>query len=798
MGGGNADGVVFALNPECTQMMYGSFVGGSNTDAAYGIQVNGDGNIVICGGTKSSNFPTTAGAFKTTAPGSGDWDGFVSVINPQSGNLLSSTYLGTTQDDQATHVQVDVGGNVYVLGRTFGNYPISPGVYSVPGSDLFIQKLDPNLGTSMLSTRLGNPQNGGTPFFPTAFLVDNCTNVYVTGLTSNYEVPLSNMPLTADAFQTTPGNFWFGVLKPGFSGLLFGTYFGRINDTINHINGDHTHVGANHFDPKGILYQSLCVNSHDYPGTTPQSWSQFNQNTVGQDIVSFKFAFQLAGVTSGFHLAVGQSDSGCAPFTVHLENTSSMATEYTWDFGDGQTSTDPNPSHTYQSEGNFTISLHAHNDTTCITDAVSTRTITVFDPQIPDITAYDTLVCNAEQVIPLEVTVHNPSVHNSFLWQPATGIIGPDNQQTITINPNLNTVYTITVWDTIAGFCGYRATDTVHIDYKPRALDIVNNDTLVCLGTYIPIAVIGTNGYSYQWTPIAGVTSPTSQNPQIRPDSSTTYTLTASYPGCADTAQSIRIAVDYPISASFRAEPDSICTGRTITFLPQTDSTAIALHWQWGDGTGMNGPNEKTLQHAYDSAGIMEVKLTTQFRACPDTSFMDTVYVYALPKVYLGPDTSLCLNGSPLILQNQQPEEGVMHHYLWNTGDTSESLKIVHPGTYSLRISNEPLGCSTKETIKITKDCYIDIPNAFSPNGDGENDYFFPRQLLSKRLSGFRMQVFNRWGQVVFETERKDGRGWDGTFNGKPQPQGVYIYLVDADFVNGRKENYKGNVTLLR
>jgi gliding motility-associated-like protein len=629
-------------------------------------------------------------------------------------------------------------------------------------------------------------------------LVDNCTNVYVTGLTSDYEVPLSNMPLTADAFQTTPGNFWFGVLKPGFSGLLFGTYYGRVNDTVNGINGDHTHVGANHFDPQGILYQSLCVNSHDYPGTTAQSWSQFNQNTVGQDIVSFKFAFQLAGVTSGFDLTGGQSDSGCAPFTVQMENNSTMAMQYTWDFGDGTTSTDLNPSHTYQSEGSFTISLHAHNDTTCITDATSYHTITVFDPQVPDITVTDTLVCKAEQSIPLAVIVNNPSIHNRFLWQPATGIIGPDNQQTVTVNPGLNTVYTITVWDTIAGFCGYRATDTLHIDYKPRALDIVNNDTLICLGTELAITVTGTDGYSYHWSPQAGVNTPTSQNPLIRPDSSGTYTLTASYPGCTDTMQSIRIDVDKPMSASFRTEPDSICTGRTISFLPQTDSTVTTLHWQWGDETSMTGPNERIFRHAYDEAGAMEVQLTAAFRACPDTSFTDTVYVYALPRVYLGPDTGLCLNGSPLILQNQEPGSNVARHYRWNTGDTTSSLKIVHPGTYSLRVSDEPLGCSSTETITITKDCYIDIPNAFSPNGDGENDYFFPRQLLSQSLSRFRMQVFNRWGQVVFETTRTDGRGWDGAFNGKPQPQGVYLYLLDADFVNGRKENYKGNVTLIR
>ncbi len=60
------------------------------------------------------------------------------------------------------------------------------------------------------------------------------------------------------------------------------------------------------------------------------------------------------------------------------------------------------------------------------------------------------------------------------------------------------------------------------------------------------------------------------------------------------------------------------------------------------------------------------------------------------------------------------------------------------------------------------------------------------------------MQVFNRWGQVIFETDKTDGRGWDGRFNGSPQPGGVYVYLIDVEINGSIKERYEGNVTLLR
>jgi hypothetical protein len=101
-------------------------------------------------------------------------------------------------------------------------------------------------------------------------------------------------------------------------------------------------------------------------------------------------------------------------------------------------------------------------------------------------------------------------------------------------------------------------------------------------------------------------------------------------------------------------------------------------------------------------------------------------------------------------------------HYLWNTGDTTRQLKVTRPGTYSLRLSAEPLGCAATATIEIKKDCYLDIPNAFTPGSDGLNDYFFPRQLLSQNITQFRMFIFDRWGKKVFETSGLDGRGWDG------------------------------------
>jgi gliding motility-associated-like protein len=267
---------------------------------------------------------------------------------------------------------------------------------------------------------------------------------------------------------------------------------------------------------------------------------------------------------------------------------------------------------------------------------------------------------------------------------------------------------------------------------------------------------------------------------------------------CSDTAYK-HITVDSLFPAFFQSQPVLICTGEAITFTAQQGNpTLLSRSWAFGDHTGIKTTPDDNIQHAYDMAGRKPVRMQAHYRACPDVDFRDTVYVFTAPKVDLGQDTSLCPGDLPLVLKNLAAEPGGSSQYSWNTGETAEQIMVTHPGTYSLTVSNAPLGCTTTEKIEIKKGCYIDIPNAFTPNGDGKNDYFFPRQLLSGNLVAFRMQIWNRWGQVIFETLQTDGRGWDGKFNGKEQPEGVYMYLVEIMPDGSSQKVYKGNVTLLR
>ena len=123
-------------------------------------------------------------------------------------------------------------------------------------------------------------------------------------------------------------------------------------------------------------------------------------------------------------------------------------------------------------------------------------------------------------------------------------------------------------------------------------------------------------------------------------------------------------------------------------------------------------------------------------------------------------------------------------------------MLVTGPGDYytTVTIGN----CHASDTVHITEDCYLSAPNIFTPNGDGVNDYFNPRSMLSSGLTAFKMDIYNRWGQLIFSTSSLDGRGWDGKFNGETQPEEVYVYIIDATFRDGKKEHHQGNVTLLR
>ncbi len=412
---------------------------------------------------------------------------------------------------------------------------------------------------------------------------------------------------------------------------------------------------------------------------------------------------------------------------------------------------------------------------------------------LPDITTYPACKETATGKALATTYPGDPAVYNYF-WFAASG------QDTLSFTDSLTDVaagayrvhiITQTGCDTILYF---------DVSAISPELSIEVTDTLLCVGDMFQVSHNSDDHFTgFQWDFGDGIRSsdPVTTHRYIDPG---VYHVRLVGTGsvCVDSSM-ITLAVDAPAeNFGFWMDRHAVCTGEKVLLHADPDSTLSQLHWDFGDGSSNRAFVSDTLQHAYDMDGVMWVHLQAQFRACPAIDHIDSLVVYPIPHVDLGEDDTLCLDGSPAILSNRSAQVSGAYSFLWNTGDTTASLKVSQAGVYTLQVKAGPLGCTGTDRVVVHKGCYTDIPNAFTPNGDGDNDYFFPRTQLSKNIGQFKMQVFNRWGHLVFETTDISGRGWDGRLNDQVQPVGVYLYLIEVGYTNGRLEQYRGNVTLIR
>ena len=262
---------------------------------------------------------------------------------------------------------------------------------------------------------------------------------------------------------------------------------------------------------------------------------------------------------------------------------------------------------------------------------------------------------------------------------------------------------------------------------------------------------------------------------------------------CHDTVLHTVTADSFPY-LRITADRDHICAGEAVTFYSLYRSGTDSLVWQWTDERVVQSGNGAA--YIFNAPGVYPVTVTAFYTPCPDTSVSDTIHVALVPLVNIGPDTAICPGDAPIRLANL--EEGKEDdRYRWSTGDATAAISVQEPGVYWLQVISDH-ECTATDSITVHRSCYLDVPNAFTPDGDGSNDYFFPREVIARGITRFHMQIFNRWGQLVYETKQTSGRGWDGTMNGKPVSHGVFVYLIEAAFENGRQEQHQGNVTLLR
>lgn len=569
--GGGMDGVVFKMNSNLTSLLWSTYIGGTDDDGCYAIAIDDSLNVYTTGGTSSSNFPTTLGAFNTAYSG-GITDGYVSVIKNDGTALLNSTFIGTSQYDQSFFIQLDKNNDVYIVGQTLGNMPVSSGVYSNANSKQFIWKMNNSLSNTVFTTNFGN-SDGNINISPSAFLVDYCENIYVSGWGGHIlnGTPTNNMPLTNDAIQpTTDGfNFYLIVLSTDATSLLYATYFGGAQ-SWEHVDG-----GTSRFDKKGIIYQSVCAGcgaNDDFPvtpGAWPNSGSDVNYSSNCNN-GTFKFDFQIPIVSANFTVNYA---SGCAPVTVTLENQSSSGATYLWDFGGGDTSSVFNPTITYTNPGTYLVMLYVNDPASCNLVDTAYQYITVYPAMNADFD-FASSSCSSN------VTFSDSSFSNpvSWLWHFDDG--DSSNLQNPIHSYDTAGTYDVQLVATNANGC--KDTAVVQVNFNGATPISINANEATCLGNAVQL--LATGGLSYVWSPAESLSNPTIANPVASPDTTTTYsvsieTLNGFGDTCVQTLSTTVFVSDpslFVISAT--VDDDTILEGENTVLHALTD-TSYSIQW---------------------------------------------------------------------------------------------------------------------------------------------------------------------------------------------------------------------------
>ena len=468
-GGGNSDAVVFSLNEDLSMLRWSTYLGGTDDDAAYSVKLDSENNVYVGGGTASSTFPTTVNTIHPTY--NGGIDGFITSIDQVADTIRHSTFLGTTEYDQAYFIDLDIDENVYAFGQTKGDYLITAGTYNIPNSGQFIHKLTNSLDATIFSTVFGSGTKEPN-ISPTAFLTNECDNIFLSGWggsTNNRnsinQGNTEGMPVTNDALikNTDGSDFYLMALSSDGKKLLYATYFGATNN-----GGDHVDGGTSRFDKRGIIYQSVCScgGSADNFPTTEGAWSEINRgvNIVGTERCNnASFKFDLATLVARLETDNPEETErglkeGCTPLAILFLNKSINGTEYFWDFGDGNTSTEKDRIvNTYDEPGSYKVTLRVRDINTCQIEDVATTTITVHESIIT--VGDDKEICGGD-----EVRI-NASGGISYDWTKSNGDLVSHVANPI-VAPDTTTTYYVTVTDVNGCFME----DSVKVDVFPQVI----------------------------------------------------------------------------------------------------------------------------------------------------------------------------------------------------------------------------------------------------------------------------------------------------------------------------------------
>lgn len=748
-GESDQDAVLIKTNPDLSAVLMSTYFGGSNLDAAYVLGVSPlNGDIWICGATESADFPGNKTGTVGPAYSGGSTEGFVAVFSNDGTVLKKSTFIGTAAQDAVLGFEFDRSGDPYIMGVTYGTWPIINAAYGTANAKQFVGKLKGDLSGWQFTTTYGTA--GALPnISPVAFLVDRCENMYVSGWggtnLAKYDMKgTSGMEVTSDAIKKTTDNndFYFIVIKRDAASLLYGSYFGQTGNFSEHVDG-----GTSRYDQNGIIYQAMCANCYSqglgsprprFP-VTPGAWCCSNgyagANATGNgaecNLAALKISFNFAGVGAGPSSFINgvRDTSGCVPLTVKLVDTVQNAQSYIWNFGDGTAdfpTTNFEVDHQYTAIGNYNVMLVSIDSTSC---------------NIRDTAYLNIRVRSDEAKLDFSATKLPPCESLSFRFNNLS--VPPAGK------PFNDTSFTWDFGDGTRIISGSNSIDHSYLSAGSYQVRLILNDTVYCnVGDSLT--------REFNLSPI--------------------------------------------VKAQFELPNGCVPYNAVIE---NTTIGGQTYFWDFGDGTSST---DKVPVKLFPNAGTFRVKLVVRdANSCNliDSTFRD-ILVQGAPTAAFTFAPVTPVENTPTTFTNNSSPDAV--NFVWSFGDgegleTSSRVAITHQynqtGIFdACLLAINASGCT--DTICLPVEALVvprlDLPNAFTPLGPAPNNQIVVRGFAIGKM---KFMIFNRFGQKVFESNSLKS-GWDGKYNGVVQPMDVYAYVLDVEFTDGTRTTKKGDITLIR
>jgi PKD repeat protein len=654
-----------------------------------GIDLTTSGEIVLVGNTRSTDFPVTPGALQSSYRGDPMGDIVVARLDPSATRLLASTYLGGNYWDIGNDIKASASGDIYIAGFSSSmDFPVTPKAYGKRVNDEYITdivlvKLSNDLSTLRYSTFIG----GKGWDYAHEMALNDLGEVYIGGFTTSKDFPsVINSPVIRCGKEgAMRADNVVIKINADATDLLFSFCLGLSND----LAGEQAQYGMTSVAlmpgsctahlAVAVATRTVTPNGAEFP-TTELVFQSYPYNKEFQPAVLM--VAEKTEIRAGFRPVVNCSRVEFINVSASTDDGQQLS--WLWDFGDGETSVEKNPVHTYAQPGSYKVVLTVKG---C--EASSTITATVTTGSLVVDAGDDVLVCPRTPV-PLKAELAGLAEGTPVLyrWEPAALVDDPSSATPIA-TPDKSTTFIVTVTTTT----GCVAVDSVRIQTFAFPLVDAGPDVVLCKSRSMRIGAMQEATGTYTWTPTTGLDNPSAARPLATPEITTTYILHYSDGRCEGTdTMVVTVHGSLVVDAG---RDTTICAGQSVRLGSATEEGT----YSWTPVEGLDDPHS-----AMPVATPGKTTMYVVFHTVGECSGYDTVVVTVLPPALVdaGADTVIC-TGEVVRLQGRS--EG--KNFVWSPADEMDDPTSLTPTvrpkkttTYTLTVHNS-LGCISSDQVTV-------------------------------------------------------------------------------------------------